>query len=251
MIIIGKEFIEYTSDNGKMPYKKSDVLLCLTQYAKYYIKEKHNLISDIDSDVRDNSIVDLINYIGSDNWVNFALSTNDLYCNNIINYEQVDPQCLLTIAFNYCSYYTFKIKVTNLKDIYINDEIKVLIDFLNFISKAHDYDRIFSLKDLYDNFKTIQYKNEMEQLKSFLELTGIYSRKLINGLDIDYLFNTECLIDSPKYSLRKRINNYTNPKINKNNLYALAYAYEKVNIANKKEPHNKIIMKKISEMKEK
>ena len=61
---MGKEFVEYQSENGRIPYSASTLCFCLTQYAKDYISDERKLTSKIDSKVRDAVIVDAINFLG-------------------------------------------------------------------------------------------------------------------------------------------------------------------------------------------
>lgn len=160
---MGKEFVEYTSENGRVPYSASQICVCLTQYAKDYILENCKSISDIDKKVRDAVLVDAINYLGFKGGCDFALYTQDLY--DVEEHEkEVDTQSLLTVISNHYAYYMFNQDIAEsvLRHNYMNectekfdanDGIIVLLDFINYIAKRNDYDKKFTNEELYEKFK--------------------------------------------------------------------------------------------------
>ena len=97
---MGKDFVEYHSENGRIPYSASTLCFCLTQYAKDYINENRKITTNIDKKVRDAVLVDAINYMGVQGCCDFALCTKDLYDTQKLR-EKVEPQCLITTMINH------------------------------------------------------------------------------------------------------------------------------------------------------
>lgn len=269
---MGKEFIEYHSENGKIPYSATTLLFCLTQYAKDYVKENREITSNVDKNVRDAVLVDAINYLGIQGFCDFALYTKNLYDDRKYE-EDVDAQCLLTTVVNHYAYYMFDqgivesvLRNNHMNDCNepfdANDGAIVLLDFINYISKRNDFDRTFTIKELYEKFKVQQHKNEMKQLKNFLELTGKYSQELVSGHNVDDIFQSMAQEHHLKYIAQDGTYHYTdkfrdvlnqlyffNKKEIEAEIYAMAYAYGKMNEESKQPPQTEIINEKILEMK--
>ena len=197
---MGKVFNEYKAINGRIPFSASNICLSLTGYAKSYIRGNRNVISDVDRNVRDAVIVDAINYIGSRACCDFALYTKDLYDGKRIE-DYVDDQALLTICQNHLAYYLFnqdfvKSVITNRhmndvdKDFDYEDGIKVIVDFINYIARVNEYDKVFTAKELHDKYLEIKHDIDMLKLKEFLEKTSEYSKKLSNGETVTAIFDT-------------------------------------------------------------
>ncbi len=270
---MSKEFIEYHSETGRIPYSASTICFCLTNYAKDYINENHKIITNINKKVRDAVLVDAINYIGSQGCCDFALYTSDLYNYQEPNVE-VDPQCLLTIFTNHIAYYMFNQGIVEsvLKNNYMNecteqfdanDGAIVLLDFINYISKKNDFDRTFTIAELFKKFKVQKHNIEMKILKEFLELTSKYSEKLVNGRSIDAIFDSMAREHNLKYVADDGSYHYTDiisARVGQSQMFswdaqevdeeifAMAYAFEKMNDS-QQIPKTEIINKKILEMK--
>ena len=270
---MGKEFIEYHSEDGRIPYSASNLCFCLTGYAKDYISEDRKITSNIDKKVRDAVLVDAINYLGEQGCCNFALYTKDLY-DGQEHKEEVDPQCLLTTIINHYAYYMFNQVIVEsvLRNNHMNectcefdadDGAIVLLDFINYIAKRNDFDRTFTIGELYEKFKVQKHKNEMNELKKFLELTSKYGERLANGRSIDAIFESMARKHNLKYVALDGTYHYTDiisrrvghsqmyswdAKEVDEEIYAMAYAYEKMNDG-KQIPQTEIINRKILEMK--
>lgn len=271
---MGKEFIEYHSENGRIPYSASTLCFCLTQYAKDYIAENRKITSDIDKKVRDAVLVDAINYLGVQGGCDFALYTKDLY-DAQRHEEEVDPQCLLTAMVNHYAYYMFNQGIVEsvLRNNHMNecteqfdanDGAIVLLDFINYITKRNDYDRTFTIGELYEKFKVQRHNAELNELKKFLELTGQYNQRLANGRSIDAIFGSMARKHNLKYVAEDGTYHYTDIIKNRvgqsqmyfwdaeevdEEIYAMAYAYAKMDDDSKQPPQTEIINKKILEMK--
>ena len=267
---MGKEFIEYQSEDKKIPYPASSLCLCLTKYAKEYVKENSKITSNIDPKVRDAVLVDAINYLGIQGGCDFALYTEDLYDESKREVE-VDPQCLLTAVVNHYAYYIFNQGIVEsvLRNNHMNecteqfdanDGAIVLLDFINYIAKRNDYDRKFTIAEMYEKFKTQCHNNEMRELKKFLELSSKYSDKLAVGVSVDSIFesmaseNDLAYIDDDgryyyTFKLENRLMYPWDAKKVDEEISAIAYAYEKTDVENKEQPKIDIINKKILEMK--
>ena len=216
---MGKEFVEYQSENGRMPYSASHICFCLTQYAKDYISENRRIISNVDKKVRDAVLVDAINYLGFQGCCDFALYTKDLY--DAEKHEnEVNPQCLLTALVNHLAYYMFNegivesvLKNNHMNDCTdqfdANDGAIVLLNFKNYIAKRNGYDRKFTIGELYEKFKVQKHIIELNQLKKFLELTGQYNEQLAIGKSIDAIFTSMAHKHDLKYVAEDGTYHYT------------------------------------------
>lgn len=269
---MGKEFVEYHSENGKIPYSASTLCFCLTQYARNYIKQERKLIANVDNKVRDAVLVDAINYLGAQAWCDFALYTRDLH-DNRIDEEYVDPQALLTVIQNFYANYIFDQNLVESvlrnrhmnecrEEFNANDGALVLIDFINYVANVNEYDRTFTIRDLYEKFKIQHHNKEMNQLKKFLESTNGYSEKLANGESIDSIFEEMAKEHNLKYVAEDGTYHYTDVIRNRvgqskmhswdaqevdEEIYAMAYAYAKMK--SDEQSQVQVIDKKILEMK--
>lgn len=270
---MGKVFVEYKSKNGRIPYSVSTICFCLTQYTRDYIRKERKNISDIDENVRDAVLVDAINYLGIKGGIDFALYTKDLY-DLKVEEEEVDSQSLLTVITNYYAQYIFNENMIEsvLRNSHmnrctdkfdINDGIRVLIDFINYISYRNEYDKRFTVNELYEKYKTQSHNFEMRKLKGFLELTSKYSARLMGKegvydifMDIADIHNLECVdLNGEYYSrngdniggefIHRKMYDFEKIQLDKD-LYALAYAYYKMEKMNEGPT---ILVKKMIEMK--
>ncbi len=271
---MGKEFIEYHSENGRIPYLASTLCYCLTQYVRNYISSNREIIANIDKNVRDAVLVDAINYLGTHGGCDFALYTKDLYSGKVDD-EQVDAQMLLTTVQNYYATYIFQYgmvesvlrnkHMNNCKDEFdVNDGAIVIVDFINYLAQVNGYDRVFTIKDLYEKFKILDHDVEMNRLKKFLEKTSKYSERLASGESIDSIFedvasehNLKCISEDGTYHYTDVISHRVGQsemfswakKEVEEEIYAMAYAYAKMSSDIKEQPKTAIINKKILEMK--
>lgn len=271
---MSKEFIEYYSEDGRIPYSASTLCFCLTQYAKDYIASERKLISKVDTKVRDAVLVDAINFLGMQGGIDFALYTKDLY-DGTIEEEYVDAQCILTAIPNHYAIYIFNEGIVESvlrnnhmnecnEQFDVNDGVIVLLDFINYISERNEYDRMFTISELYEKAQRQNHDIELKDLKSFINLSNVYRERLQNGENIDSIFNEMAKEHELKYISRRGIYYYTDKikervmqrqmffwdkeKVERE-IYAMAYAYAKFNLNKKEKPQTEIIRKKIREMK--
>lgn len=271
---MGKEFIEYQNENGTIPYTASRLCFCLTRYAKKYIASERKIISKIDTKVRDAVLVDAINFLGIQGGIDFALYTKDLY-DGRVEEADVDAQCILTAISNHFACYIFNKGIVEsvLRNSHMNectekfdenDGAIVLLDFINFIAKSNDYDRIFTIRDLYNKVQKQNHDRNLNELKSFLELTSTYGQRLQNGENIDSIFNEMAKEYGLKFISKRGRYHYTDEikeRVGRSQmfswdkyeveekLYAMTYAYGKLELGKQEKPKTKIIIKKIKEMK--
>lgn len=267
---MGKEFIEYTNKYGRRPSRA--LCICLARYAQEYIASERKLTSRIDTKVRDAVLVDAINFLGKK--MDFALYTKDLY-NNKIEKDEIDARYTLTVISNYYADYIFNEGVVEsvLKNKHMNectekfdenDGAIVLLDFINFIAERNGYDRTFTVRDLYEKAQKQNYDRELKELKSFIKLTNSYSERLQNGENIDFIFRSMAARHNLKYISKKDEYYYINERRREvgqchmfpwdrddveKEIYAMAYAYGKLEPDNQEKPQTEIIRKKIREMK--
>lgn len=273
---MGKEFVEYYSENGRIPYSASTLCFCLTQYTKDYVASERNLISKVDKNVRDAVLVDAINFLGMQGGIDFALYTKGLY-DGRFEKEYVDAQCILTAIPNHYACYIFNEGIVEsvlrnnhmnecTEQFDVNDGVIVLLDFINYIAERNEYDRTFTIRDLYEKVQKQNYKRKLNELKSFLELVSVYSERLNNGENIDSIFNEMAEEHNLKFISKKGVYHYTDEikeRVGQSKMfswdrhdvekeiYAMAYAYEKSNLSKQEKPQTEIIRKKNREMKKK
>lgn len=134
-----------------------------------------------------------------------------------------------------------------------NDGAIVLLDFINYIAKVNDFDRTFTMKDLYDKYQKQHHKIELKELKRFLELSGSYTQRLQTGETVDAILDDiKRKNDIYEFKLLRKteleeIPWWKKKDINKE-LDALTYAYAKLDDENRVETDNEIIKDKIKEM---
>ena len=250
---MGKEFIDYQEKT--LHCSTSTVCYCLTNYAKDYIKNDNEKIVNIDTKIRDAVLVDAINYLGSQAWCDFGLYTCDLYDNRKHD-AYVEPQALLSAITNYYANYIFDEGITKsvLRNNHMNEVKKefdanngaiVLLDFINYIAKINDFDRTFTMKDLYDKYLKLHHKMELKELKRFLELSGNYTQRLQNGETVDNILDT--IKEKNGVSDLEKVSSWQKVLID-DELYVLTYAYAKLDDETKLETDNEVINAKIKEM---
>lgn len=266
---MGKGFIEW--ENATIPYKADTLCFCLTQYARNYIASNREANANIDKNVRDAVLVDVINYMGYLGCYNFGLYTTDLYLKKVDEAE-VDPQCLLPVLRNYFATYIFQydmvksvLKNNHMNDCTeefdVNDGATVLVDFINYVAQVNDYDIRFTIEDLYKKSELLKYKNDMGDLKLFLEKVSKYNERLIAGESIDNIFddvaekhNLGRISQKGTYYCYDNIKRkmYHSDKLTiEGEIYAMAYAFGTMPNDNKEQPQTAIINKKLLEMKRK
>ena len=253
---MGKEFVEYQGET--IHCSASTICSCLTDYAKDYIKNDNEKIANIDTKIRDAVLVDAINYLGGQAFFGFGLYTYDLYDNRKRD-TYVEPQALLTMTTNYYATYIFNEGITKSvlrnnhmnevkEEFDANDGAIVLLDFINYIAKVNDFDRTFTMKDLYDKYQKQHHKIELKELKRFLELSGSYTQRLQIGETVDAILDDiKRKNDIYEFKLLRKteleeIPWWKKKDINKE-LDALTYAYAKLDDENRVETDNRLLAK--------
>ena len=268
---MGKTFMEYT--DKIIEYNGYSICEVVAQYAKDYIEIDRDLIYDVDYDVRDAVLVNIVNYLSSVNKSHFYFKSKHLY-NNKVTKEKVDPQTILSVLFNHLSVHLFNDDLVNSVMLdgrrhnchvpfNVNDGIKVIIDFVNYVGERNGFDRYFTLDDFYNKYKELSYKYEMNKLKVFLYKVNDYTNKLVKGKNIDQLYkelinsyNLKYITKSGNYYFKdeevdkkfRECMNMTEIKEIDTELYPVFYAYERYK-DNCKHTNNETIKKKIKSMK--
>ena len=146
-----KKFIEYTGEKNN--FKTITLCNCLINYAKEYIQETN---INVTKEVRDAILVDFINYLGVQGWIDLALYTKGLY-DGRIREGKIEPNILITNLLNHGSYYLFKYNPTESiirnnymneckEKVSLNECKKVVVDFINYIAKVNNIDNLEELK---------------------------------------------------------------------------------------------------------
>lgn len=269
---MGKVFVEYHSDNGRIPYSAHDLLCCLTQYVRSYIATERRVFEKVDPNVRDAVLIDAINYMGTFGaGCNFGVNTDDLYSGQVDKAE-VDGQSLLTVILNFYAQYTFQHGIVQsvrknkhmnkcTEDFDVNDGAAILIDFMDYVAEVNGFDKKFTLQDLYQKFQQQEYKYELKQLKSFLEKVSTYGERL-EFESVDDIFaqmaakrNLDSISEDGTYYQTSVDNTQGVIKMDawqqemvEDDIYAMAYAYAKMGDTSFA-PKTQIINQKIQEMK--
>lgn len=269
---MGKEFIPYTSENGRMPVSGRAICENLTKYAKEYIKENRDAIKGMDPNLRDAILVDAINYLGTPVGGDYGLYTKDLY-DGREDFELADPQLLITAIINHCSIYIFNYGMVNsvLRNSHMNnwkesfqieDGANLLTDFINYILEKNNYDRIITKLELYEKAEKNKLACDMQKLKEFLLKSDRYTKRLVDGESVEEIFNSiakkhgfEYISTRGRYHSLNSFNQRTNKGLMYNSekldfereLYALSYAYSILNPS--VSTSNQIMDKMIREMK--
>jgi len=194
---MAQQFIEYYSNEEKIPYSTFAICSCLRQHASNYISETRDAVVRIDSNVRDAVLVDAINYLSAHRGYDFGLHVRDLYTLN--EEELVDGRCLLTVVKKYYARYMFQNSIVdsvlrNCGTNYVANEFPfkdgtlVLVDFMNYLAQVYDYDKVFTLQQLFEDTVIKEHAIEMRKLRSFLESTGKYNELLASGESINAIF---------------------------------------------------------------
>ena len=266
---MGKEFKQ--NENDKQTYRISAICNTLTSYAKDYINQDKKQISNHESRIRNAVLVDAINYLGIINGCEFDLCTKNLYSGKKYP-KKVDGFYLLSFMTNYYANYIFNQDMVEsvLINCYTNscreqfnqnDGALVLIDFINFISKKNGFDKVFTLKELYEKAQIKKHNEQLEQLKSFLIKAGMYYERMQNGEDVNSIYeniriacNLKCVTQDGRYYYSSELAQEYGRKemfiwdknIAENEICALAYAYAKM--YNNQVSNISIINQKIKEM---
>lgn len=265
-------FIEYP-DVLNLPYNASSICFSVAQYAKNYIEIERDLTCDIDYDIVDAVLIDIVQYLASVNKIRFHFNVRDLYSNKTSK-EQVDGQTLLYVLFNHLSVHLFNDDIVisvlmnsrfhNWKTPFDRDDaVKVIVDFINFVAEDNNFYRKFTVDDLEKKYNELSYKNDMINLKRFLEDVNIYLKELDSGKTIDELFkelsdknNLKYISRSGNYHLsdekstkyNREMMNYVEVNKIDQELYKMAYACYKYGLSINK-INNYGIKNKILEMK--
>ena len=257
---MNKEFIISKKENKQIPYTFSTLCNCLKEYAKNYVKNGNSLTKNIAINIRDNILIDSINYIATQACCDISLGTKELYYKGNANEYMLSNNIIKVLETFYAEYI---FDDGNCLENELEPPI-VIIDFINYILKISNKDRIVTISELYEIYRHEKHKKELSQLKDFIELTDKYRNMLINGENVNSLLTD--IKDKHQISyideigayhyndrMQRKINVTEVPtwkikEINRD-IYGLAYAYSKM--YNGELSQIEEIDKKILEMKRK
>ena len=196
--------------------KEELMVYSLIAYARKYVKI---------NEVNDNILVNAINYFlhqptMSLDFKSISLKVQDLYDNQrFIGYyfgQKSDEYTELMIEK------FVDVMLEHLFEGFKEEKLLVILDFINYMSKASGFNRIYTVNALYEMFKQKSYKRDMKKLKEFLELTAKYSSELCSEKHKNVVRGTRKIesIIAAKDSIFKT-------KRYQTEVYALAYAYAK------------------------
>lgn len=266
-------FEKVESKTGTFPYSASKICYNLTEYAKGYIKHDESLEN---TKIRDAVLVDFINYIASYSGCDFGLYSQDLY-EKMNDENLIEPEYLITILLNYIPAYLFGQNYVesvtanahmHTCDTEINPHIGAtfLVDFANFILQINDYENVYTLKELYNEYKEKEHKKELAKLREFLTLTGKYFDMLEEEIDIDVIYeymarryNLKEIDEDGTYHYNDALSNrfgrseffLCDKEDFDEDIYAMGYAFAKTMPNDVDTINTQIIKDKILEMKQK
>lgn len=158
-----KQFEEYNGKN--LPYSAMSVCYALLNCARTYATESLD-VDDIENSVRDHILVDLINYIGVITTKDFQIQTRDFY-HVKENCIAVEPNLLLTVLWNYGSYFLNLLhphyqKISSLEQAQLlgKEDIRVIQSFMNDIANRNQIDRSFSKEEIYQRVYDLQVQKQ-------------------------------------------------------------------------------------------
>jgi len=116
------------------------------EYAKLYI----NIYSlDIDNEIRDEILEDFIN-TPMIKYLDMLIKKEDLH-KKTKRCKYLEPNILINELFYDCAWELFINKPNDTID--INLRARILLDYLNYVTKLNGYSKVFTLKDLYEKAK--------------------------------------------------------------------------------------------------
>lgn len=268
---MGKEFVELKITENFNDRKKR-LHYCILEYGHYYVRtEEFETISTDNKKLRKSVIADAITYINN-KYGNY--STVHYYQLDVYGsigegkfIRNFDSRWLVSTLFNDLSHYIFDKNllakfitlenVGNERNYDITEGANAIVDFLNYIVKVNNFDRTFTIIDLYNKYLKQQHKMELNELQRFLELSGEYTQRLQAGETIDDTLD-EVLNDIKRKDDLLEFKDASVEAMEEllflkerdldEELDALTYAYAKLDDENRVETDNEIIKDKIKAM---
>lgn len=174
------EFEEYKGSFKITPKMAVDIVEYLSKVFHQYLKENKCKCSEIEYRIINKVIHDALSNVFS------MVNKNKSFR---VKENELDGNYLITLLWYSFSEYCFKDEKKISKE-YNLDKVQtssILIDFLNYFTNLSGYDRVFRIKDFYDNYQYQQYMNDMINLKLFLSRVDYYYTKLLTDISVDEL----------------------------------------------------------------
>ena len=175
---MGYEFEEYKGSFMVSPKMVVEIVDYLSKVFSKYLKDNKSKYSKIEYGVVTKVIKDALSNVFSMVNKNKSLRVKDV---------ELDGNYLITLLWYSFSQYSFSNEKNTSKELgFDNKQIaNILVDFLNYFTQLSGCDRIFTMKDLYDNYIYQEYMEDMMNLKLFLSRVDYYYTNLLNGVGVD------------------------------------------------------------------
>ncbi len=177
---MGEEFVEAEV----VHCKAGDYCFNLTEYAKRYVREYkgREAVKDINGGLVEAVIVDAINFIGMRCGFDFGLNVQRLYAKTDQKFPKVSAVDTITGMIHYFGSYMFdqpdgktiSHSVTYNKHLNAWSEpfdpdlgARVLVDFINYVAQTNNFDRTFSVRELYAINVKDKQKHEQKRLCAY------------------------------------------------------------------------------------
>lgn len=260
-----KELIEYQEELSPVPNHPVMISKYLLEQTKKYIKKEKNIKTTEELVIEERVILDALGHV-----LNFLNCDYKNRMDNDILEEQLNYQYIITLLFIFFASYPFeKEKKRVYSDTLTDQEVaSILVTFLNEIVHENDYERTFTVRDLYQQYDYQDYQMKMLSLKAFLYKTSTYYKMLDAGITVDSLLKSyleeEGIDHISKYGncyYTKEMKELLGaseieiPKLESERILkeidALCYAYAKLSSrkSDLQKPKSKLIYARIKEMK--
>lgn len=158
-----KTFEEYQEPN--LPYSTASICYALLNCARTYATESLD-VDDIENCVRDQILVDVINYIATITAIDFQVQTRDFY-HPKEECLAIDSNLLLTILWNYGSYFLNllhphyqRISSLEQEQLLAKEDVRVIQSFINDIAVRNQIERIFSKEEIYQRVYDLEAQKQ-------------------------------------------------------------------------------------------
>ena len=236
--------------------KLSEFEKCLCEYNDYYIKTEE-FRSEGDYSFKTLMLKDAIRFCGCRINLNYPQTIMELHNNPGECMRIFDSRWLISTLLDCLPRYIFDKNflaklVTSYsllldKNYDITEAANAIVNFLNYIVKSNNFNRTFTIIDLYNKYLEQQHKMKLNELKRFLKLSANYTKRLQANEKIENLLDEVIMPKDFSILKREKFEELLNRDLTEE-LDALTYAYAKLDDEARVETDNEIIKTRIKEM---
>ena len=220
--------------------KLSEFEKCLCEYNDYYIKTEE-FRGEGDYSFKTLMLKDAIRFCGWRINLNYPQTIMELHNNPGECMRIFDSRWLISTLLDCLPCYIFD------KNYDITEAANAIVNFLNYIVKSNNFNRTFTIIDLYNKYLEQQHKMKLNELKRFLKLSANYTKRLQANEKIENLLDEVIMPKDFSILKREKFEELLNRDLTEE-LDALTYAYAKLDDEARVETDNEIIKTRIKEM---